>query len=172
MVPTSTVVSRPLARDQPSRPRRCSPGLGGSDDGQALDLDQGVLVPQAADADAGHRGVVGADQPAPDGADLAGVRAVVGHVDDEDGQAGQLVGLAAGSTQGREQVAERLLELRNDAAADDAALGVHGRLAGQEDDLPLAGNRVREAARPSQLHRVDPLEVAHAGTPSPSTSTP
>ena len=66
------------------------------EDGEALHLDQRFVVPQPGHADPGHRRVVASDQPAPDPADLAGVRAVVVHVDDVDGHGWPVGGLAAG----------------------------------------------------------------------------
>ena len=58
-------------------------------------------------------------------------------------QAGQLVGLTTGGAERGEQISERLLELLDDATADDVAVGVHRGLAGQEDDL--ASRRRRRA---------------------------
>src|SRR5205807_3176860 len=124
------------------RPARCSTtstnasatsrsATRGVDDRESLHFDKRLLVPQPRDADARHRGVVAADQSLPHRADLAGVRAVVGHVDDVDGDAGQLAGLTACFAQRGEQIAQRLLELLDDGLADDRTLGVQRGLTGE-----------------------------------------
>src|SRR3954451_23421529 len=101
--------------------------------GDALHLDQCLGVPEPVHADAGHRRVLRAGEPAPDRADLPCVRAVVVHVDDVDGHADEVGRLATGGGQRFQQVAQRLLELPDHPVADDPAVGVEGGLPGQED---------------------------------------
>ena len=103
---------------------------------RALHLDQGLRVPQSRDADARHGGVVAADEALPHPADLGGVRAVVVHVDDVDGQAGEVLGLAARRPERHEQVAQGQLELGDDTLTHDLPRGVERGLAGQEDGAP------------------------------------
>ncbi len=119
-----------------------------ADDREALNLDQGVGVPEAGHPDGRHCRVVAAGQTPPDEADLAAVLPVAGQVGGVDGQAGQIRGRAAGRGQRGQQVREGLLELPGERGTDDRAGRVQGRLAGQEHQAPAGGDhRVREPGR-------------------------
>src|SRR6266699_1167181 len=96
----------------PARPR--SP-----DDGEALDLHEGGDVPEPGHADGGHGRVVRPGQAPPDSADLFAPGSVVSQVRRVDGEAGQVLGPAAGGAERGEEDAERALELRDDITTDD-----------------------------------------------------
>ena len=149
-------------------------GAGSGEGGDALDLDQRLGVPEPGDADPGHRRVVGADQPAPDAADLAGVGAVVLEVDGVDGQRGQVLGLARRPRAGRSagcrapaRTARRRRRRRSGPRASSAVCPARKTIR-----VGRGEHRVREAGRAGQLRRVDPLETAHDWTAPPSTLMP
>src|SRR5690606_24802357 len=129
-------------------------------------------VPQPGDADGGHGRVLGADEPLPDRADLAGVGAVAVDVDDVDRDAGEVVARAPRGRERLQEVQQGLLELGDDVVADDRPGPVERGLAGEVDGAAAVGdNGVAEPARRGELRRVDAFE-RHDWTAPPSTLMP
>jgi hypothetical protein len=92
----------------------------------------------------------------------AGITAVVALVGDEPGHAHDVPRFAACFRQHRDNVFERLLDLRDEIAADEASVLRPADLPGDKDQPPFRRNAVAIALRRLPALRLQKLKLAHA----------
>ena len=112
----------------------CAPELAFRNNGGRFQLDLGRCVEQIGDEDHAHRREMVADQRFPDAPEFAPAGEIGRLVDAERGHPTDMLRLAAGLRQDRQDVLERLLELRHELLALKFLIGVPADLAGDEYD--------------------------------------